>query len=528
MNRLGCQFLLLLVHVLATNGVALAEDLVIAPAEAPMYRLSNLRMESDQFGRSVLAVDYKLTRESKTGSHRARISGKTKGGELNVMGFGGLEKSGTARIRIHMMFGGGNDFEVYFVTDAMHSTKYLVSNIVCLGNPGTRSKARSLTEKEKESIARAKLRATPPASLPEGYVAVDQSTALVPGMSVKAGWYGEWKDAEVISFKVAGPVVLKYDGQSQLESHPREKWIAVDPDVASRATSDPSQFQASVRALPESTAIIPDGAVLLDDDAKLLPGTPLLLNEHGSRWQDVFVIDTQGDKVNLRYKNYSASWDKLHPRNKLVITKDVLSQLDGSDQDAVKKKFAENLVSEKRVASRSAFPTKESNRSEIRHKQYKIDIEIPKGSQLVPDDLAIEKGTALAGCWANKWRPITALYENGDGSLHVHWDDYSDAWDCDMTRDQLIIQDKTIRKLKRKQQPSSGGSTEEELTQVLRTWTDVTGKYKIEARYVSRTEDQVTIKTDAGREIKMPIDKLKESDRDLLPAWQDASDNPFK
>ena len=236
----------------------------------------------------------------------------------------------------------------------------------------------------------------------------------------------------------------------------------------------------------------------------------------------MFAIDTQGDQVNLRHTQFSSSWDRLKPRTKLVITEDVLSQLEGSDRKAVEKEFAKNLTAGG-TAKATSFPTKEGARSSIRHKQYKIDIAIPKGAQLVPDDLTIEKGTALAACWARKWRPITALSENEDGSLHVHWDEYSDAWDCDMTRDQLIIQDKTARKLKRKQ-----GASGDDLTRVLRTWTDVTGKYKIEARFLKRTKDELTIKTDAGREITMPIEKLIESDRELLPEWKDESDNPFK
>lgn len=38
------------------------------------------------------------------------------------------------------------------------------------------------------------------------------------------------------------------------------------------------------------------------------------------------------------------------------------------------------------------------------------------------------------------WNPITALSENSDGTLNVHWDDYSSGFDCIMERDQLLIQ----------------------------------------------------------------------------------------
>lgn len=508
--------------LLATTSFA--ADLIIAPDDAPMYKLSNLRMESDNFGRSVLAVDYQQTRESESGFSRVQISGKTKNGDLDVIGFGGLDKSGTARIRIHTMFGGGNDFEIFFVADAGYRTKYLVSNVMRLGNPGTHSKARALTAKEKEAIAKAKLRRTPPAALPDGYVAVDQGTTLVPGMPVKAGWYGEWKNAEVVSFKVAGSVMLKYEGEANLESHSREKWIAIDPEVLSRAQSNPDQFEVSVRALPDSTKIIPNGAVALADDVELLPGTPLLLDDHGSSWSEVFAIETQGDQVNLRHSKFSSSWDKLKPRTKLVITEKTLSELTGSDRETAKEKFAKNLLAGGKTASTN-FPGRGGigGRRSIRHKQYKIDITIPKGAQLVPDDLTIENGTVLAGCWARKWRPITALSENEDGSLHVHWDEYSDAWDCNMTRDQLIIEDKTIRKLKRK-----AAKSDDDLKDALRTWTDSTGKYKVEAWYVRRSEKQVILKTDAGREFNMPIEKLSEEDRALLPAFESDGENPFK
>ena len=36
------------------------------------------------------------------------------------------------------------------------------------------------------------------------------------------------------------------------------------------------------------------------------------------------------------------------------------------------------------------------------------------------------------------------------------------------------------------------------------------------------------MKMDAGRELNMPIEKLSEEDRKLLPEWRDESDNLFK
>ena len=92
-----------------------------------------------------------------------------------------------------------------------------------------------------------------------------------------------------------------------------------------------------------------------------------------------------------------------------------------------------------------------------------------------------------------------------------------------MSRDQLIIQDKKVRKLRRKMQASLG-----DLKNTLRTWTDVSGKHKIEAKFVQRTDAEVTLKTDAGRELTLAIDRLCEEDRKLLSSQQATDENPFQ
>ncbi|MHB8974483.1 MAG: SHD1 domain-containing protein [Pirellulaceae bacterium] len=52
---------------------------------------------------------------------------------------------------------------------------------------------------------------------------------------------------------------------------------------------------------------------------------------------------------------------------------------------------------------------------------------------------------------------------------------------------------------------------------MVRTWTDITGKFSVEAVFVSRAMNTVTIRrTDNAKEIKMPLDKLSDGDEKFI------------
>ncbi len=61
--------------------------------------------------------------------------------------------------------------------------------------------------------------------------------------------------------------------------------------------------------------------------------------------------------------------------------------------------------------------------------------------------------------------------------------------------------------------PSPPAVSELVPTSDLRTWTDNTGSYTIAAAFVSATATQVTLRSEAGTEKSIPIDRLSESDQ---------------
>lgn len=58
-----------------------------------------------------------------------------------------------------------------------------------------------------------------------------------------------------------------------------------------------------------------------------------------------------------------------------------------------------------------------------------------------------------------------------------------------------------------------------------RTWTDSTGKFKIQAEFVSEQNGNVTLRQTDGSEVEIPVNKLSKPDQDYLKTQRD---NPFQ
>ena len=262
-----------------------------------------------------------------------------------------------------------------------------------------------------------------------------------------------------------------------------------------------------------------------------------MLLDYSYLWREIFVVSSDRDVITVRYAGHSESWDEEQPRSKCVIKQQTLKLL---SRPQAAKKFADNLLTDfDRISARIEAQHKDQDRIIAAHRKaaghgatalapvqtgaYAITIPLPKDARLLPVDLEVEPGTALAACWANKWQPLTVIRQNDDGTVRVRWNEWSSGFDSDLPRDQLIIEKKVARQLRRKTPAAT-----EDLTRVLRTWTNITGKHKIEAYFVRKTDTEVTLKTDTGRELTLPIEKLSDKDRALIskPAGED--DNPFK
>ena len=99
-----------------------------------------------------------------------------------------------------------------------------------------------------------------------------------------------------------------------------------------------------------------------------------------------------------------------------------------------------------------------------------------------------------------------------------------------MRREQLIIQKKDLAKIKRNATRSATKNAARkatDLTKTPREWSDASGEHKIKATLVSKTDEEVTLRMEAGYEKTIPIAKLCKEDQELLSKVKTPTENPF-
>ena len=86
-----------------------------------------------------------------------------------------------------------------------------------------------------------------------------------------------------------------------------------------------------------------------------------------------------------------------------------------------------------------------------------------------------------------------------------------------MIREELIVKSNVLAR-------ASSATSEP----TMRTWKDTTGKFSISAILLQRTSDTVTLQTEAGKRVTLPIAKLSRDDQKHLKQHAMSSDIPFE
>jgi hypothetical protein len=506
-----------------------ADDLVAPLADSPRYQLSNLRTETDRFGRSVIAIDYRRTKE---GPGSVSVSGRSAGGRTSVSAYiSTSQDSGT--VRLSNMFGGRgtiNDIEFYLVQnyriDANKTVKVLISNPVRLGNPGGSTTTRTLTAAEKaqhqefvrimndDSAHKPNKEYKVSIKPPEGSEFVSNTVKLTKGTRLQACYQDNWHPLTTISENDDGTVNVRWDkygpsfdcamkrGELVIEtslvaslgSHPASRYPVTVPNWSSesaRTTSAPSADAKRRKSYPVSISVPLDSEVVAAD-LTIKAGVKLQACYAG-KWNPITALSENKDgTLNVRWDEYGSGFDCSMLRSELIIKKAMAQQL-RSNPDAV---------------SESTPP--------LRRKNYAVSIAVPTDSAFVPGDAVLKPGTKLQACYASKWNPITFLSHASDGTLNVRWDDYGEAFDCSMVRNELIIKKSVLKTMQ--SSPAAGE---------LRTFTDATGRFKVKAKVVRQTATEVTLLTEQGKEVTLPLTRLSEADQEFLKSAATA-ENPFQ
>ena len=307
---------------------ATAADLLSPGSDSPRYQLSNLRTENDQFGKQVIAFDYKKT---KAGTGSVGIQGRTADGELSISAYVGSDDSGT--MRLSSFFGRGEirtDIELYFVQThpTANGKKFghvysMVSNTVRQGNPGASPRPRPWTADEKAGAAefvrimKDDSAYKPPKEYkvsvapPEGFDFLANTVEVVKGTKLKACYQNNWHPLTVISENNDGTVNMhwdKYDSSfdcsmkrgeliiesalaARLKKHPDSLYAKTVPNWASPAasgTKPPSADAMQRKSYPVSIAV-PGDSQFIPENMKVKSKTPVQACS-GGKWNPLTVI----------------------------------------------------------------------------------------------------------------------------------------------------------------------------------------------------------------------------------------------
>lgn len=333
------------------------------PKSYARYELSNLRLERNiRAIRSVIAVDYRLVRE---GKGRPALRGRSKEGDFFVTGFGDSfeEKSGTIRVDRGIQggaFGGvGDDFELFVVCRAEWSTRLsgdylLISNVESRGDVGTPTVAASWSDRVRIAYEERDF-PSPPRTLPSGMVYVDEETELAPGMKIKAGWLGNWEDAEVLGFSGKVSVYVRLINVSdKLLYRTRNKWLAVDPGLLERHKSGAEVFEPSIRLLHGSKLPLPDELLQIPADLDVPLGMPVVIDQQGEFVKAMIVNKHSGGTFQVRADSSLEKRGRTLGRNRLAVHQKVLASL---DDPVVRDSYASkaNKIMEAETSSRGSF-----------------------------------------------------------------------------------------------------------------------------------------------------------------------------
>jgi len=509
-------------------------DLIKTPPDMPLYSL-NAMSTTDRFGKPSVIINY----ERKTpGTGFVRLSGMTVDGPLKLTGMGMItDNKGTIELGSFFSSKEGLSAELFLVATGSFAEEVpyacLVSNVVKVGNYSGTTAAREWNVREKQAYEKDLKGRKPPAVAPQGSNVLPASAKLVPGMPAKIGYYGEWVDAEILTDAPRVTVKLQSNGTLRLIN--RDGWIAAAPDVLQLAASTPNKFQPSVVVLPNTTTPVPEGYVPITDQMPVVPGVPVKAIWH-QKYADATVMSVERSQLLVHIDEMDFAFDQNMERGTVLIAKETLPKLSEPDaKDTFAKRVPKRTSMEENQAAMRAKIDAEFERAKKESENFQKKIEediarqnaemdrkmkegmagsaklplivqpapvtlrVPKEAEPVPAKLKLPKGTKLAACWGPQWSPLTVLEDTEEDDVPIHWDQLGN--DAKINRSQLIIRKADLKAVK-----------QEVAKTTSRTWRDASGKFSLEATFVSKTGTSITLRKQDGKEVTLESSKLSKED----------------
>ena len=512
----------------ASEQASAQKRLLNTPPGAPTYTIDNVRRGEEAYGEKGISFDFRRTR--KGFENPINVYVKLPEGNFNLYALiPTTEESGTRGFSKLMSIRDIEDCEIVLTqnygTPDLNQHYYIVSNVLRVGNPGKNMRGEAWNAEEKKALAeynriinddsahkffqRFRMTVQPT----EGFELLPNNAIVTRKTPLKLCKSKKWRTVQTLSQNDDGTVnvtwktggiklafsvartdlIIKSETLKSLRRDPNIKFVSakVDPSLP-KPTLDLKKYKLSIPVI--------SGWATIPESVDVPKGTPLK-RCYRKKWSPLTCLGCNEDgTISVREDEFPDSDSYKMLRKELIVPISVLGE------DAAKMIAAE--------ANRHAGLA-----TPLRRKEYKLSIPVPSDSQLVPKDSKLKPGTALHVCRARKWKPVTLVSTANDGTLNVSWDGRSSAFNCSVDRNQLIIKKALLKNasvLPEKSATASNNTSTE-----FRTWISATGKFKVKAKLLSRTESTITLLTETDKQITLPITKLSEADQKLLEETKD-------
>ena len=533
------------------------------------HELGSLRLTTDKDGDSVLTFGFTTKSEARLMGEYVtlRLGNSSVGEPLLQPLFVARNNTYTQKIdreiaEIVRKFGA----EV-FVAGEFQSTFFLLSNTLTVGPAKSGITTSPITNTMQEKIAAQlkKLKDAGPKydSVPPSFTLLTKARVAPPGMTVRYYANGLWSPAEYLGKDQERRAVLRTDPSSRTVTVVEAFDVAVDDKQIAIAGANMQAYKPSLELLPESSIVVPEGFMLNAFLRTLYPGVPVRVYMKG-KFRDGFVTKVDGKAITVRgsripkcevvadfysvivtpevHRVLSKLWRDeavehfgkfLKPDNTLTPLQaagrpDLEAELaDEEAIEAVEAMEADKIESSRRTqaseseASEMATspttealkpnpePASKNERPEITRKlkSYPIKIAIPTKTSIVSSSVPLAAGIKLGCNWGSKWYWVTVVDVYSDAAVRIHWDDFGDAWDCDVARSDLIIADQLKKTLERKSESAE---------MMPRLWKDASEKFKVLAYIDSATESSVRLIKTNGQVLTLPVEKLSQTDQAII------------
>lgn len=408
-------------------------------------------------------------------------------------------------------------------------------------------------------------------TVPPNFTLLTKARTAWPGMAVRYYADGVWTAAEYLGKDENSRAVVRKDPYSRTVTVVERFNVAIDDKEFATTGATRQAPKPSLELMPDSSVIVPEGFMLNEFLRTLYPGVPVRVFVKGEFYDgfvtkvDGYAITVSGSRIPKGefianfysvimtpevHKLLSKLWRAeavehfgkyLSPDNKLtplqaagrpdleaeLVAKEAIEAEKEALEAEMKAMEAKSDASEKhdetakfKISEMTTIPKAELPRGnknsknsderpvvERKLKNYPIKMALPAKASVVMNSLPLEPGIKLGCNWGARWYWVTVVDVYSDSAVRIHWNDFGAAWDCDVARSDLIVDDQLKRKLERKV----------ESAEVMpRLWKDASEKFKVLAYFESATEESVRLVKTDGKLLNLPLGKLSQKDQEII------------